>query len=95
MGMNSKRTAEHDRRLRANSWRMYSADWITGGHKAHELLRFIREHSKYPVNICLAGTFDGGIYLPEALCAQMARRLYEDFPITLRRVTRRPSLTVD
>ena len=95
MGDNSKRIAEHDRRIRANSWRRYSADWFVGGHKAHELLTFIKEHSNGKVNICLAGTFDGGIYLPEALCAQMTRRLYEDFPTTLRRVTRRPSLTVD
>ena len=95
MGMNSKRIAEHDRRIRANSWRMYSADWVTGGHKAHELLSFVRENCKSKINICLAGTFDGGMYLPEALCAQMTRRLYEDFPTTLRRVSRRSSVTVD
>ena len=95
MGMNAKRIGEHDRRIRANSWRMYSADWAIGGHKAHELLTFVKENCKGSVNICLAGTFDGGIYMPEALCAQMSRRLYEDFPTTLRRVNRRSCITVD
>ena len=31
----------------------------------------------------------------QMLLFRMTRRLYEDFPTTLRRVTRRPSLTVD
>ena len=95
MGDNAKRIAAHDRRIRANGWRIYAADWTASGQKAHELLAFVREHATGEVNICLAGTFDGGIYLPEALAAQMMRRPEEDFPTTLRRVMRRPSLTVD
>ena len=95
MGNNAARIAAHDRRIRANAWREYTADWMASGAWAHRLLRFVGEHRRGKVNICLAGTFDGGIYLPEALAAQMARRGDEDYPATLRRVMRRPSLTVD
>lgn len=95
MGDNAARIAAHDRRLRGNAWREYAADWTASGQKAHELLAYVREHRRGEVSICLAGTFDGGIYLPEALCAQMLRRPHEDFPTTLTRVMRRPSLTVD
>ena len=95
MGDNAARIAAHDRRIRANAWREYAADWTVSGEWAHKLLAFVREHRQGAVNICLAGTFDGGIYLPEALSAQMMRRPNEDFATTLRRVMRRPSLTVD
>ena len=95
MGDNAGRIAAHDRRIRGNAWRRYAADWTLSGAWAHKLLAFVREHKKSEVNICLAGTFDGGIYLPEALAAQMLRRPYESFDTTLRRVMRRSSLTVD
>lgn len=97
MGDNAERIARHDRRIRANAWRQYAANWTESGKKAHELLCHVKETCQKDVNICLAGTFDGGIYLPEALCAQMLRRLHEDFPHTLRRVMRRcgGGLTLD
>ena len=95
MGNNASRIAAHDRRIRANGWRIYAADWAVSGQKAHEMIAFIRSHAQGDVNLCLAGTFDGGIYLPEALSAQMMRRPEEDFQTTLRRVMRRPSLSVD
>ena len=95
MGDNAKRIANHDRRLRANAWRIYSAHWTVSGRKAHELVNYVKDHRRGDVSICLAGTFDGGIYLPEALAAQMMRRPHESFDATLRRVMRRSSLTVD
>ena len=95
MGDNAKRIADHDRRLRANAWRIYAAHWAVSGRKAHELVNYVKDHRRGDVSICLAGTFDGGIYLPEALSAQMMRRPHESFDATLRRVMRRSSLTVD
>lgn len=95
MGDNADRVAANDRRMRANAWRIYAAHWTVSGEYAHKLVRFVEERRRGEVNICLAGTFDGGIYLPEALAAQMLRRPHEDFKTTLRRVVRRASLTVD
>ena len=95
MGENAERIALNDRRVRANAWREYSADWISNGDRAAQMLRFIKEHKIDDVDMCLAGTFDGGIYLPVALCAQMYRICDEDYSEILRKVTRRSCITVD
>ena len=95
MGENSKKTAKHDRCLRASAWLEYSADWIRNGNRAAQMLRFIKNNRLGEVNMCLAGTFDGGIYLPMALCAEMFRSCGEEYADLLSRVARRPSITTD
>ena len=95
MGENSDKIAVHDTRIRANAWREYAADWMQSGERAAQMLRFIKENKLSEVNMCLAGTFDGGIYLPMALCAQMYRNSNEDYQEILRKVARRPCITVD
>ncbi len=95
MGENSKTIAAHDRHIRAKAWREYSADWMRNGDRAAEMLRFIKEHKRGDVGMCLAGTFDGGIYLPEAICAQMFRECDGDYSELLSKVARRASITVD
>ena len=95
MGENSKKTAKHDRRLRASAWLEYSADWIRNGNRAAQMLRFIKNNRLGEVNMCLAGTFDGGIYLPMALCAEMYRTCDGEYKDMLSRVARRPSITTD
>lgn len=95
MGENDSRVAAHDKRLRASSWRIYNANWMKYGAYALQMVRFIKENKLSDVDMCLAGTFDGGIYLPMALCAQMFRTANEDYPDVLRRTARRPSITVD
>ena len=37
----------------------------------------------------MAGTFEGGIYLPQAIMAQMFRTLDEDYGETMKKVARR------
>ena len=95
MGENDSLISEHDKKIRANAWRMFSADWIKYGEYVTKLLKFINENKKDEVNMCLAGTFDGGIYLPFALCAQMYRTLDDNYSDTLRKVSRRACITVD
>ena len=95
MGENSPEIAAHDRRLRANAWREYSADWMKNGSRAQQMLKFIKEHKSGDVGMCLAGTFDGGIYLPEAICAELFRSCDGDYSEILSKVARRPSITVD
>ena len=95
MGENDPAVAAHDRRMRANAWREYAADWLQHGERAAEMLRFIRENKCGDINMCIAGTFDGGIYLPQALCAQMYRCCGEDYAETVKKVTRRACITVD
>ncbi len=95
LGENADSVKAHDRRIRANAWREYAADWMRSGDRAAEMLHFIRDNKIGEVNMCIAGTFDGGIYLPLALCAQMYRKSDENFSETLKKVARRSCITVD
>lgn len=95
MGENSEEIAAHDRCIRAKAWREYSADWMQNGDRVSQMLKFIKAHKSGEVNMCLAGTFDGGIYLPVALCAQMYRNCDEDYQEILRKTARRFCVTAD
>lgn len=95
LGENSSRVAAHDRSIRANAWREYASDWMRNGDRAAELLRFIKQNKRGEVNMCLAGTFDGGMYLPVALCAQMYRHCEDDYKNILQKVARRSCITMD
>ena len=95
MGENSVRIADHDRKMRAKAWRKYSADWMCNGIYAHRLTQFIKDNQLSDTNMCLAGTFDGGIYLPFAICAQMIRHNDSSFNDILNRTARRACIRVD
>ena len=95
MGENHKDVAAHDRYIRASAWREFSANWMRNGDKVAKMVKFIKENKLGDVNMCLAGTFDGGIYLPVALCAQMYRNCDGDFQDILKNVSRRSCITVD
>ncbi len=95
MGQNPHAIAEHDRRVRAGAWRLYSAAWMKNGGYAHRLMRFIAENKLGEVNMCAAGTFDGGMYLPFALTAAMFRHLDPTFEATLHRISRLPHVTLE
>ncbi len=95
MGENAPEIADHDRRLRAKSWRRYASNWMTGGHWAHRMMKFIRENELTDTTMCTAGTFDGGIYLPFALLAEMFRHNDETYAPVLNRVAKRPRIRVD
>ena len=95
MGENCEKIAEHDRAVRKNAWKEYSADWMRNGERAAEMVRFIKTNKIGDVNMCMAGTFDGGIYLPMALCAQMYRSCDDNFGDTIRKVARRACVVTD
>jgi len=95
MGENSVRLTEHDRRVRAAAWRIYSANWVHNGAYADRMLRFIRDNQLGEVNMCLAGTFDGGLWLPVALCGEMFYSLEGEYSDLISRVMRRECITVD
>ena len=95
MGENHAAVADHDRQIRANGWRMFSAQWQHNGRRVQQMLRHINENKKSDVNMCLAGTFDGGIYLPMALCAQMYWSNGEDFSEIAKKVAGRACISAD
>jgi hypothetical protein len=95
MGENHWEIAAHDRQMRAKGWRAFSAEWLQSGARVQQMLQCIAENKTGDVNMCLAGTFDGGIYLPMALCAQMYWNCQENYAEITKKVSRRPCITVD
>jgi len=95
MGNNTKRIINHDKNIRANSWRIYSADWLQSGEDALKLVRYIKKNKIEEVNMCIAGTFDGGNYLPFAVCADMFRNSEKEYGDILNTVSKRACITVD
>ena len=89
LGDNAPEIIQHDRRMRQGAWKQFSAEWMQYGSYALRMFRFIKENALSEVNMCHAGAFDGGIYLPQALCAQMFRVAEKDYGETLKKVARR------
>ena len=88
MGMASPRLADHDVRMLTPVWRNFQSGWLENGRYAYDMARHIYETGK-PVTLGMAGQFAGGIWLPEALCAEFfwsCDRSYEEiFAKVLRR----------
>ncbi|MBO5755911.1 MAG: hypothetical protein J6R89_07655 [Clostridia bacterium] len=95
MGNNHPDVSDHDRHVRAGGWRIYAADWMKNGAYARRMMAFIEENKLGEVHMCTAGTFDGGIYLPFALCAELFYRADQDYTDTLHHVARRSYIRVD
>jgi hypothetical protein len=94
LGENHIEIADHDRQIRAKGWRMFAAQWAQNGNQVAQMLQTIAEHKLGDVDMCFAGTFDGGIYLPMALCSQLYWDCREDYPELLNRVTKRSCITI-
>lgn len=92
MGENHWEIAAHDRQIRTKGWRVFSAEWSLSGARVAQMLRFIAENKLGDVDMCLAGTFDGGIYLPMALCAQMYWNCGDEYTEILKKVSKRPCI---
>ena len=95
MGENSERTGAHDRAIRANGWRIYTSQWVKNGEYAAKMLKCINENKLDEIDMCMAGTFDGGIYFPLALCAQMFRKLEDNYDEMVKKVIRRDCISFD
>jgi len=95
MGDNSAAVAAHDKGIRAKTWRIYSADWMVYGELAINMMQCIKENKLKDIDIGVAGTLDGGIYLPLALYAQMFRNCDVEYNDILKKTARRACITVD
>ena len=94
LGDNASEVVAHDKRMRHYAWKIFSAEWMQYGKYAMEMFRFIQENALGDVNMCMAGAYDGGIYLPPALCAQMFRTLDSDYGETLKKVAQRDKVII-
>ena len=81
LGDNTTALTEHDRRLRSDAWRNFDAGWIKHGEAARKVAEFACKLNGGRLNLCMAGLFDGGIYLSEAICTEIfenPERKFED-----------------
>jgi hypothetical protein len=95
MGDNAPEIAAHDRLIRKGGWRKYSAHWMKWGDRAQEMLRFVKENKISEVSTCMAGTFDGGMYLPLALMSEMFFNCDGNYEDILTKVMQRPRVVTE
>lgn len=95
MGNNAPEIASHDRGVRRSGWRRYSADWMRWGDRAQQMLRFIKDNKLGEVEACIAGTFDGGMYLPLALISEMFVGCDGNYSDLLKKVMQRPRVVTE
>jgi len=71
LGENAPEICAHDRRLRSDAWRTFTADWLKNGDYARRFAEKIYELTRGNVNLNMAATFDGGVYFPHAVCSEI------------------------
>ena len=59
------------------------------GEAAGKMMTFINDNQLIPTTMCLAGTFDGGAWLPVAICGQMFQGYDGDYPALVNKVARK------
>ncbi|MBR5438848.1 MAG: hypothetical protein IKV61_01330 [Clostridia bacterium] len=89
LGENSNFVKEHDKYLRSSGWNTLSAGWIKNGERARLIADLALTLTNGNVNLCMAGAYDGGIFLPMALCAEIFKNPTEKFEDILERVNGR------
>ncbi len=85
LGENCDFVTEHDKYLRSSGWASLTAGWIRYGDYARKITELALELDPN-VNLCMAGAYDGGIWLPMALCADIFKNPNEEFDVILDRV---------
>ena len=95
LGENAQSIIDHDKQMRSAAWRTYSANWMQSTEKAVEMFEFIEDNRISDVNMCIAGTFDGGINLPFAITAELFWNPKATAPTVLKKVLKRPSVVID
>lgn len=95
LGENAQSIIDHDKQIRSAAWRTYSANWMQSTEKAVEMFEFIEDNRISEVNMCIAGTFDGGINLPFAITAELFWNPKATAPTVLKKVLKRPSVVID
>lgn len=94
MGLSSPQLIKQDLELLRPIWRQYQSGWLQNGHLAHQIARQILHNSPRPVNLGVAGQFAGGIFLPEALCAQILWDADKPYQEIFNKVTRRKCIDI-
>lgn len=95
LGDASPELKAHDRDLRRDSWRSYTAAWIRYGELASRMARHILALTDGRINMCMAGLFDGDLYIPEAICSEIFENPEVPFEEIVERVLKRRSTYIE
>lgn len=95
LGENAKEVSEHDKHVRSKAWKLYTANWSESVDKAAETFAFIDKNRFSDVTMCIAGTFDGGIYLPFATMAELFWNPQASSRETLKKVLKKDCVIID
>lgn len=75
-------------------WKYFQAEWMKSGKYVWDFTRCVNEIGGGNVNLCIAGALDGGIWFPEALCAELMWNCDEDYQQIIERVAKKPCVTM-
>ena len=95
LGEGSPLLLEHDRRLRSDSWRRYTAAWLRYGDYARTVAEYAYKLTGGDVNLCMAGLFDGALWAPFAMCSSIFEDPTESFDDVAERVMKRKNVKID
>ncbi len=95
LGENVPELTAHDHRLRSSVWRALSAEWVKNGVYARRLADLIVRERGGDVGLYMAGVFDGGVYLPEAVCADLFWDPFRPYPDIVSEALRKPNVRID
>ena len=95
LGEGSPKLLSHDRNLRSDSWRRYTAAWLRYGDTARRLAEHASRLKGGKLNLCMAGLFDGGLWAPFAICSSIFEDPTEPFADITERVMKRKKARID
>ena len=93
LGSSSAEQAEHDRRVVTPMWRYFQSEWFKNGKDAYDMTRHILKSCNENTLFGVVGNFAGGLWFPEALCAQILWECDKPYDDILYKVSNRRSLS--
>ncbi len=94
MGKAADELIEEDVEMLKPIWKYFQAEWIQNGKYVWEFTRKVNEFGGSNVNLCIAGALDGGIWYPQALCAELMWNSDAPYEEIVGRVAKRPCVTM-
>ena len=94
LGESSPRVIQHDIQMLKPIWRRLQSGWLQNGEYAHKMAKHIFEHGNKDVTVGMAGQFAGGIWFPEALCAQILWDCDKPYDEIFDKVSKRRSVEI-
>lgn len=92
LGCASKETIEHDLQLVLPTWRRSTSFCLLNGKKAYEMTKAVVDSGKKDITIGMAAQLAGGIWMPEALYAQLMWECDKPYEEIIKKVSNRNCL---